>query len=158
LAPAPEQFGPKDRKKHYLHISLEPEPKYQALAPPSKKFRLRRHSPGFNFALAKEFPLQWKIASILPLQNGSYDGVNYHPVALLFSSAVFEKPIYSHLCSYLKSNNLLNNRNSGFRKNRSTLTSLLKQEHMLLLKASHDIYQPHDHYFLLRQTFTERFF
>ena len=81
----------------------------------------------FNFILASEqFPLLWKTASILPLhKKGShYDVTNYRPIALLPSlSKVFEKLVHKHLYSYLESNNLLNHRNSGFRKNHSTLTS-----------------------------------
>ena len=95
----------------------------------------------FNFILASEqFPLLWKTASILPLhKKGShYDVTNYRPIALLPSlSKVFEKLVHKHLYSYLESNNLLNHRNSGFRKNRSTLTCLLK--------TTHDIYLSHDH-------------
>jgi len=94
----------------------------------------------FNFILASEqFPLQWKTASILPLhEKGSpYDVTNYRPIALLPSlSKVFEKLVHKHLYSYLESNKLLNQRNSGFRKNHSTLTSLLK--------TTHDIYLAHD--------------
>jgi len=50
LAPAPEQFGPKDQKKtlHYLYnslarqtISVDPEPKFQTPVPPSIRFWLR---------------------------------------------------------------------------------------------------------------------
>jgi len=95
----------------------------------------------FNFTLASEqFPLQWKTASILPFhKKGShYDVTNHWPIALLPSlSKVFEKLVHKHLYSYLESNGLLNHRNSGFRKNHSTLTSLLK--------TTHDIYLAHDH-------------
>jgi len=52
-------------------------------------------------------------------------------------SKVFEKLVHKHLYSYLESNNLPNHRNSGFRKNHSRLTSLLK--------TTHDIYLAHDH-------------
>ena len=95
----------------------------------------------FNFTLASEqFPLQWKTASILPFhKKGShYDVTNHWPIALLPSlSKVFEKLVHKHLYSYLESRGLLNHRNSGFRKNHSTLTSLLK--------TTHDIYLAHDH-------------
>jgi len=88
----------------------------------------------FNYILASEqFPLLWKTVSILPLhKKGShYDVTNYRPIALLPSlSKVFEKLVHKHL-SYLESNNLPNHRNSGFRKNHSTLTSLLKTTHIL---------------------------
>ena len=105
----------------------------------------------FNFILASEqFPLLWKTASILPFhKKGShYDVTNYRPIALLPSlSKVFEKLVCKHLYSYLESNNLLNHRNSGFRKNHSTLTSFLK--------TTHDIYLAHDHNLSLRIVFLD---
>jgi len=57
----------------------------------------------FNFILAtKQFPLQWKTASILPLhkEGSCHDVMNYPPVALLLY-LVFEKLGDKHLYSQL---------------------------------------------------------
>jgi len=48
-------------------------------------------------------------------------------------SKVFEKLIHKHLYSYFETNNLLYNRNSGFRKYHSTTSHILEVTHKLLV-------------------------
>jgi len=91
----------------------------------------------FNFILAtSHFPTAWKIASVNPLyKSGSlHDVKNYRPISILPSlSEVFEKLIHKHLNSYFETNNLLYNRNSGFRKYHSTPSNILEVNHKLLV-------------------------
>jgi len=91
----------------------------------------------FNFILAtSHFPTAWKIASVIPLhKSGSlHDVKNYRPISILPSlSKVFEKLIHKHLYSYCETNNLLYDRNSGFRKYHSTTSNILEVTHKLLV-------------------------
>jgi len=91
----------------------------------------------FNFILAtSHFPTAWKIASVIPLhKSGSLRDVkNYRPISILPSlSKVFEKLMHKHLYSYFETNNLLYNRNSGFRKYHSTTSNILEVTHKLLV-------------------------
>ena len=90
----------------------------------------------FNFMLAtSHFPTAWKIASVIPLyKSGSLHNVkNYRVISILPSlSKVFEKLIHKHLCSYFETNNLLYNRNYGFRKYHCTISNILEVTHKLL--------------------------
>jgi len=90
-----------------------------------------------NFIVAtSHFPTAWKIASVIPLhKSGSlHDVRNNRPISVLPSlSKIFEKLIHKHLHSYFEANNLLYNRNSGFRKYYSTKSILLKVTHKLLV-------------------------
>jgi len=91
----------------------------------------------FNFILAtSHFPTAWNIASVITLhKSGSlHDVKNYRPISILPSlSKVFEKLIHKHLYSYFETNNLLCNRNSGFRKYHSTTSNILEVTHKLLV-------------------------
>jgi len=63
-----------------------------------------------------------------------HDVKNYRPISILPSlSKVFEKLIHKHLFSYFEANNLLYNRNSGFRKYHSTTSNILEVTHKLLV-------------------------
>jgi len=97
----------------------------------------------FNFTLAtSHFPTAWKIASVIPLhKSGSlHDVKNSRPISILPSlSKVFEKLIQKQLYSYVEINNLLYNRNSGFRKYHSTTSNILEVTHKLLV-AKHSGY------------------
>jgi len=88
----------------------------------------------FNLILSSEvFPTSWKTATVISIhKTGSQTVVqNYRPIALLSFSKVFEKLLHKHVYSYLEYHTLLIPNNSGFRKQHSTLTSLLGTYHSL---------------------------
>jgi len=91
----------------------------------------------FKLILAtSHFPTAWKIASVIPLhKSGSlHDVKNHNPISILPSlSKVFEKLIHKHLYSYFETNNLLYNRNFGFRKYHSTTSNILEVTHKILV-------------------------
>ena len=73
------------------------------------------------------FPKYWKIATIVPLfKNGKKSEVsNYRPVSLLpIPGKILEKVIHVHISNFFEINNLLCDRQGGFRKNYSTLSSI----------------------------------
>ena len=60
----------------------------------------------------------WKKSNVIPIhkKNDTKDKQNYRPVSLLCNvSKVFERLIYDKLYTFLLSNNLLTDKNSGFR-------------------------------------------
>lgn len=70
-----------------------------------------------------EFPEPWKKAAVCPVyKSGPKDTPsNYRPISLLSClSKVLEKLINQRLISYLETNNLLSNRQYGFRRGKST--------------------------------------
>ena len=74
------------------------------------------------------FPSCWKVATIVPLfKSGKKDDVsNYRPVSLLPTPGkILEKIVHSHMSNYFESNNLLCEKQGGFRKNHSTLGSII---------------------------------
>ena len=84
----------------------------------------------FNCCLVESlFPDQWKTALILPLPKVTdvQSVTDLRPISLLpVVSKIFEKIIYSQIIKYLLSNNLLPDTQSGFRKQYSTASVLLK--------------------------------
>jgi hypothetical protein len=73
------------------------------------------------------FPSQLKIAKVIPLHKGGDSTVpdNYRPISLLPNiSKIYEKIASIRLTHFLETNNLLSNRQFGFRKNHSTLHPL----------------------------------
>jgi hypothetical protein len=74
------------------------------------------------------FPDQCKLAKIKPIfKKGVVTDVgNYRPISLLPAfSKIFERVVCDQLTFYLESNNLICNRQYGFRKNRSTKLALI---------------------------------
>ena len=75
-----------------------------------------------------KIPADWKHSIVIPIykpDKPKSDPKSYRPIALTsFLCKLMEKLIANRLTWYLESNNLLNNRQSGFRKNRSTLDQL----------------------------------
>ena len=114
------------------------------------------------------FPKSWKVATIVPLfKNGKRNDVsNYRPVSLLpIPGKILEKVIHLHnITNFLEKNNILCNRQGGFRKNHSTLSSitdfpndlfnainthnLTKATFFFYLKKAFDTV---DHYILIRK-------
>mgnify|MGYP002259906745 FL=1 len=90
----------------------------------------------FNHSLQhSHFPLPWKKSNVCPVfkKNNKQSKENYRPISLLCNvSKVFERLIYNVFYEYLITNNLLTTKNSGFKKNDSTINQLVS--------ILHDIY------------------
>ena len=85
------------------------------------------------------FPQPWKQANVIPIhkKNSKQDVKNYRPISLLpICGKILEKIIFDKLYNYVFSNNLINDRQSGFRKNDSTIKQLLS--------ITHDIFSAFD--------------
>ena len=75
-----------------------------------------------------EVPDDWKQANIAPIfkKGGRYCPSNYRPVSLTcVCSKLIEHIISKHLLNHLEANNILFDKQHGFRKKRSTDTQLL---------------------------------
>ena len=83
----------------------------------------------FNKSIeTKTFPILWSIAKVIPLhKNGmKSDKNNYRPIALTpIFEKIFEKHIQNALSSHLMSNNILSERQFGFKKKHSTIDALI---------------------------------
>ena len=78
----------------------------------------------FNAAIFSEtVPFDWKVARVIPSRKSGSRNLfnNYRPVSILSAiSKVFEKLLYEQLYGYFVSNNLLSDRQFGFRQFHST--------------------------------------
>ena len=75
------------------------------------------------------FPTKWKRSKIIPIhKSGNKKSANnYRPISILPSvSKILERLVQVQLTDYLKFNSILSEAQSGFRKNHSTITALLK--------------------------------
>ena len=75
-----------------------------------------------------QFLTSWKVANVSPVfkKIDNKNPQNYRPISLLPNiSKVLERLVYSKLYHYLCWNNLLNSKNSGFRKGDSTVNQLV---------------------------------
>ena len=83
----------------------------------------------FNLSLLNaNFPKEWKKATIIPLFKGGNRTVvsNYRPVSLLpLPGKLLEKIMHRGITNYIENNNLLSDNQSGFRKNYSTVKSIV---------------------------------
>ena len=73
-------------------------------------------------------PLQWKEARVTPVPKISKPSKPEHfrPISLLsILSKLFEKHVHSIICDHLVENNLMSDRQWGFRAGRSTVSALL---------------------------------
>ena len=76
------------------------------------------------------FPDEWKLAKVSPLfknkkGNKRNNPDHYRPISILpVVAKVSERIVYNQLYNYLTKNNLLTKKQSGFRTNHSTVTSL----------------------------------
>lgn len=69
------------------------------------------------------FPTKWKYAKIIPLPKSNTE---YRPIAILsFFSKVFEKLLYQQIITYIEENQLMSNKQSGFRSKHSCVTALV---------------------------------
>lgn len=84
----------------------------------------------FNMSFTTcKVPQAWKSSKIIPLhKSGDTQNLNnYRPISIINSTVkIFEKMIFNQLSDYLQQNNLLSQCQSGFRKNFSTTSALLK--------------------------------
>ena len=74
------------------------------------------------------FPSKWKIATIVPIFKGGNkeDVSNYRPISLLpVTGKIFEKLLHYQIVNFLEDNKFLSNMQNGFRKERSTLGSIV---------------------------------
>ena len=88
------------------------------------------------------FPDILKLAKVTPLhkKDNKLDFLNYRPISLLsVLSKIYEKLIYIRIYSYLDNNNLIYNKQFGFRSNYSTNHAILSiTEHICsLLDTGH---------------------
>ena len=75
------------------------------------------------------FPKQWKISRVCPIPKTEnlISMKDYRPISVLsVLSKVYERLILNQLCSFIERQNLYNITQSGFRKEISTNTLLLK--------------------------------
>ena len=77
---------------------------------------------------SKIFPQDFKIAKVTPIFKGGLtdDLSNYRPISVLSTIArIFEKLLYSHLYEFLTENDILGNKQWGFRSLHSTALALI---------------------------------
>ena len=99
---------------------------YKLSIPVEKSFPRRWR---FSQAIRNEcVPHNWKIARVIPLHKkrprnllNNYRPISIHPIV----RKVFEKVLYEQLYNYLIANNLLSNKQFGFRRFHSTTSALL---------------------------------
>ena len=82
-----------------------------------------------NLCISKNhFSKLWKIHRVVPLhkKDDKLLASNYRPIALLPAiGKLIEKVLFDQLVSYFENNNLFVNSQHGFRKNHSTISSLI---------------------------------
>ena len=89
------------------------------------------------------FPLQLKIAVIKPIHKGSDSALfsNYRPISILpFISKILEKIIYNRLLKHFINNDLLSDRQFGFRKGLSTFMPILLIQDLITKSIEEDKY------------------
>ena len=78
------------------------------------------------------FPQSWKKGNVIPIhkKNSKQDIKNYRPISLLpICGKVLENIIFDDLYNHIFSNNLITDRQSGFRKNDYTIKQLISITH-----------------------------
>jgi hypothetical protein len=82
----------------------------------------------FNFSISSgDFPISLKIAKVIPIykRGSKADKCNYRPISILpVISLILERHVGNCLKNYLEANNLLYERQSGFRKFHSCQSAL----------------------------------
>ncbi|XP_065356030.1 uncharacterized protein LOC135950413 [Calliphora vicina] len=89
----------------------------------------------FNISYrAGVFTVYWKVENVTPFpkKGAANNTENYNPIAI-GNSKVMESMANYHLVKYLQSNNLLNERQYGFRRGRSTLKLNVHKHYSLFL-------------------------
>ena len=113
-----------------------------AVGPDDIHYQMLKHLPEMakislleifnNIWLTGDFPPSWSEATIIPLPKPDKDHTspnNYRPISLTSCLCkTFERMVNSRLTWYLESNKILNDVQSGFRKQRSTTDHLVRLE------------------------------
>ena len=83
-----------------------------------------------NLSLATgEIPDDWKKANVVPLEKiaNTRDISKLRPVSLLaLPSKILERVVYTQVQDYLSENKILTDKQNGFSKGKSTITTTLK--------------------------------
>ena len=83
----------------------------------------------FNSSISSGiFPESFKIASVIPIfkKGSQLDVSNYRPISLLsIFSRIFEKLMHNRIINYVNKNDILFNKQFGFRSRHSTLQAIL---------------------------------
>ena len=100
---------------------------------------LKLAAPGIASVLASlinhciqksNFPISWKTAKVRPVYKKKGEQsvkLNYRPISVLpILSKIYERHFCDSLCTYLSVNNLLYGLQSGFRRNHSTESALIR--------------------------------
>ena len=91
---------------------------------------------------SSDIPIQTKLGQVTPVHKGGArnDPANYRPISLTSHIIkIFEKIFVKKMTEYLETENLLNERQHGFRKGRSCLSQLLNHyQHLLDLMEAGD--------------------
>jgi hypothetical protein len=96
------------------------------------------------------FPKRWKKANIVPTHKKKQKNLiqNYRPISLLpLCGKIFEKIIYDNLYPYIFNNNFISDKQSGYRRNDSTVKQLIS--------ITHEIYKTFDANKELRAVFLD---
>lgn len=98
----------------------------------------------FNFCIEKSvFPDDWKISLVTPLAkvNNPNDFNDLRPVSVIPTIAkIFEKIMFLQINEYINKNNILPHFQSGFRKNYSCETALLKVINDIIRDLDQDLF------------------
>ena len=96
------------------------------------------------------FPLEWKKANLVPVykKDDKQCLKNYRPVSLLpICDKSFEKLIFNEMFMFFNENNLISQKQSGFKPGDSCLNQLIS--------ITHEIYESLDEGLDVRSTFLE---
>ena len=78
--------------------------------------------------LQGDFPSEMKLAKVLPIYKADNHQLiqNYRPISVLnFFSKVYERVIYNNLLDFIMENNILYDKQFGFRKGHSTSHAII---------------------------------
>ena len=103
-----------------------------------------------NSIFSGKFPSEWKKANVVPIYKKGNKQIlkNYRPVSLLcVCGKIFERILYNKLYGFLTSNNLLSDKQSGFKSGDSCINQLLA--------ITHGIYRSLDQGFEVRGVFLD---
>ena len=79
--------------------------------------------------MQEKFPSQWKLSKFIPLhkKDNISSPKNYRPVSILSPlSKILERVMHEQIYRYVTTNKILHENKHGYRRNRSTLTAILK--------------------------------
>ena len=82
------------------------------------------------------FPDAWKIANVIPLKKGGdpTDVSNLRPISLLpLPGKLAERLMHTHMSNFIEEHGLLNNKQGGFRKGKSTISTVASLTDDILL-------------------------